>query len=180
MSRVVRGAVGGLLVAASIVAMGALTRYDYRVGTDAAELRLAWRTPVPRVVECREPTEAELQELPIHMRQDEICEGRAVGYQLEVRVDGQLRHRSLEAAAGARGDRPMHVFEALTLEPGARRVRVGFERADSAEAGVAGDAASVPARLVLDRRLEVGARDVLLVTYDRDERRLVLRHRSAE
>lgn len=181
MSRVTRVIVGVALVVASIIAMGVLTRYDYRAGTDAAELRLAWRAPVSRTVECREPTEQEMESLPIHMRQDEICEGRTVGYRLEVGVDGVIRHRSLEEAAGARGDRPMHVLEALTLEPGRRHVRVVFERADSAEAaGPAGAAAPVPARLVLDRRLEVGVRDVVLVTYDRDARRLELRRTPAQ
>lgn len=181
--RVVRALVGVALVAASIAGLGALTRWDWRAGADTAELRLAWRTPVPRVVECREPTAEELEELPIHMRQEEICEQRPVSYGLEVRVDGELRHRSVEAAAGARGDRPVHVFEALALEPGERHVRVVFERADPAgEAAdsAAGDGGPVPVRLVLDRRLEVGVRDVLLVTYDRAGRQLALRHRSGE
>lgn len=185
MNRVVRVAMGGLLVVASIAGLGVLTRYSHGASSDRGALRLAWRMPVPRLVECREPTEAELEALPIHMRQDEICEGRAVEYRLEVSVDGVVRHRSLKAGAGARGDRPIHVFQELPLEPGSRHVRVVFERADGAggETGdgtdawspgqADADATELPARLVLDRRLEVGVRDVVLVTYDRDGGRLV-------
>ncbi len=184
MSRVARIVVGGLLVAVSIAGLGLLTRYSHGASPDRAALRLAWRMPVPRVVECREPTAEELADLPIHMRQDEICEGRAVEYRLEVHVDGVARHRSLKAGAGARGDRPVHVFQELPLEPGSRHVRVVFERADgggapgagTAEDGTTGTGATeAPVRLVVDRTLEVEARDVVLVTYDRDGGRLVAR-----
>ncbi len=168
----VRRVVGLLLVAASIAGLGALTRFDYRAGTEDAAVRLAWRTPVPRVVECREPTAEEQAELPIHMRQDEICEGRTVRYRLEVRVDDDVRHRSLSGAAGARGDRPVHVFEELRLEPGIHRVRVTFERADTAV--VEGETA-LPDRMTFDRRFRLEPRAVVLITYDPARRELVRR-----
>lgn len=176
MRRASRVAIGAALAVAAVVAMGGLSRLQHTAEPERAELRLAWRTAVPRVVECREPTEEELRELPVHMRQDEICEGRAVRYRLEVRVDGELRHASTEGAAGVRGDRPLHVFEELPLEPGTRHVRIVFERADGTEPG-AGDDGSAPARVVLDRRFHLGVRDVLLVTYDAGERQLVTRDR---
>ena len=171
MSTVWRVLVGGTLVLATVLAMGVLTRFGWGVESDRAELRLAWRMPVPRVVECRQPTEEELAELPVHMRRDEICEGRAVAYSLEVRVDGELRHAARVEAAGARSDRPMNVFRELSLEPGTRSVRIVLERADSLDAG----STSIPDRLVLDRELDVAAREVVLVIYDVDGRELVLR-----
>ena len=130
MRTTVRVAVGTALVLAAVLAMGALTRVPFRASPDQAELRLAWRFRVPRVEHCREPTEEELEQLPVHMRQDEICEGRPVAYQLTVRVNGQLRHRSEVQASGARGDRPLYVFEALPLPPGAHRIQVVFQRED--------------------------------------------------
>lgn len=172
MSRAVRIGIGSALVLAAVVATGALTRFDYRTGGSAGELRLAWRMAVPRVVECRTPTPEELAELPVHMRQEEICEGRPVSYRLEVRVDGELRHRHTVRAEGARADRPMQVFETLTLEPGARDVRVVFERADEGDAS-SSESTSLPDRLVFDRRVDVAARDVVLVTWDADRRALV-------
>lgn len=180
-----RRALGGLVVVLVMLAIGGLTRYRYRAEPERAELRLTWRTRVPRVVECRTPTAEELAELPVHMRQEEICQGRAVPYRLEVRVDGRVVRRASEQGAGARGDRPLQVFEELPLAPGRRRIRVVFERADtvgpSGEAEPADSVAtSLPDRLVLDRTLDVGVRDVVLITYDRDGRRLILRDPSEE
>lgn len=172
MSRGVRAVVGGLLVAGVVVAIGGLTRYGYRAEPERGELRLAWRTSVPRIVECRTPTAEEQADLPVHMRQDEICEGRSVRYRLEVRVDGEVVRQASEAGAGARGDRPLHVFEEIPLEPGVRHIEVVFERADDATAD--SGRVSLPDRLVLDRKLDVGVRDVVLISYDRDERRLTL------
>lgn len=172
MKRAVRIVVGSALVLAAVLATGALTRFDYRAGGSRGELRLAWRMAVPRVVECRTPTAEELEELPVHMRQDEICEGRPVSYRLEVRVDGQVRHRATVRAEGARADRPMQIFETLPLEPGVRDVRVVFERADRGEAS-SSEATSLPDRLVFHRRLDVAERDVVLVTWDPDRRALV-------
>lgn len=171
-----RLAVGTVLVLAGVLAMGALTRFRYTAEPERAELRLAWRTPVPRVVECRVPTPEEQAELPVHMRKGEICEGRAVRYRLEVAVDGEVLRSSVEGAAGMRSDRPLHVFEEIPLAPGRRRIRIVFERADTAGAS-SGDTA-VPARLEFDRELRVGVHDVVLVTYDADRRRLVLGERS--
>lgn len=200
MSRAARIGLATLLVAVGVVALGVLTRVQYAAAPDRAELRLAWRALVPRVEECRRPTAEEQDELPIHMRQDEICEGRLVSYRLTLAVDGVVRHRSTVEAAGARGDRPLYVFEALPLEPGPHDIRVVFERTDGAAgdaadradtgsepepvAGGGGDASSpgtgagsgstVPDRLVLDRRVRVERHDVVLVGYDADARELVL------
>lgn len=170
--RALRIVIGVALAVAVIVATGALTRYQHPVAADRAELRLAWRLAVPRIEECRAVTPEEQAELPVHMRQDEVCEGRSVSYRLEVRVDDELRHQATVAPEGARGDRPMQVFETLPLEPGARRVAVVFERADTAASPGEID---VPSRLVWDRRLQIDPREVVLLTYDADERRLVRR-----
>ncbi len=185
---------GGALVVAGVLAMGAGTRVPWAASPDRAELRLAWRFRVPRVERCRTPTPEELAELPVHMRQAEICEGRPASYRLEVHVDDALRHASVVEAAGARGDRPLYVFQALPLEPGDHRLRVSFERTDlageedapgaaaavgppaaGATAAPGGTGSDVPDRLALDRRVRAGTHDVLLVTYDPDARALELR-----
>lgn len=131
MSRAARIGLGTLLVALGVVALGVLTRVQYAAVPDRAQLRLAWRALVPRVEECRRPTPEEQEELPIHMRQDEICEGRLVSYRLVVTVDGAVRLRSTVEAAGARGDRPLYVFEELPLESGPHDIRIVFERIDA-------------------------------------------------
>jgi hypothetical protein len=159
------------MVAFSIVATAELTRYDYRAGTEEAAVRLAWQTSVPRVVECRRPTEAELENLPIHMRQEEICEGQTVAYRLTVEVDGRVVRQKPVRAEGVRADRPLQVFEELRVDPGPRRVRVVFERADTADVG---DTA-LPDRVVFDRSLRVEPHEVVLITYDPGRRELVRR-----
>jgi hypothetical protein len=187
-----RGALGGLLALALMGGIGGLTRFAYVEPGDEAALRLAWRARVPRVEECRELTAEEQAELPAHMRRDEVCEGRVASYRLEVAVDGRVRHRALVSGAGARGDRPLYVFETLPLDPGRHRIRVVFARIDEG-GSVAGEGASsrgtpaeaedaepgtlepVPERLVLERTVEVKRRDVVLVSYDPVRRTLVLR-----
>lgn len=201
MRRGARIAVGSVVVLGVVLALGALTRLDYPATADRSELRLAWRFRVPRAEHCRRPTAEELESLPVHMRQAEICEARPASYRLEVRVDDELRHRSTVEASGARGDRPLYVFQALPLEPGDHRLRVTFERADPSggdgepgEGEAGGDAASgaggetgagdlpapghaapVPDRLVLDRRVRAAVHEALLVTYDPEARMLVVR-----
>jgi hypothetical protein len=161
-NRLVRAAVGAGLLLAVIVVMGSLTRAPFRATPGRAELRLAWRFRVPQTEQCRRPTSEELAELPVHMRQEEICERREGRYRLEVAVDGQIAHRSTVEAAGARGDRPIYVFEAVPLEPGAHRIRVVFERLDPA----ADTGSAAPDRLALVRDVRAAIHDVLLVTYD--------------
>lgn len=180
MRRWVWRGLAGLLVVAGVAAVGALTRVPYTPDPDAgASLRLAWRARVPLVEECRRLSEAEQEALPVHMRREVVCEGRVASYRLEVSVDGTVRHRSTVAGAGARGDRPIYVFESLPLEPGRREVRVEFERvgamADSAAQTARRGAGTIPERLGLDRTLDVGPREVVLVGYDPRLRELVIR-----
>jgi len=180
MARAARLVVGAALSLAVMAAVGAGTRWDYAPGSAAdASLRLAWRARVPLVEECRRLTEAEQEALPIHMRRDVVCEGRVASYALIVRVDGELRHRSTVAGAGARGDRPLYVFESIPLATGRHDVVVEFSRmgeaADSTGQTAGRGAETVPERLLLRRSVEVSPGQVVLVSYDHDRRELVLR-----
>jgi hypothetical protein len=192
-SPAVRVVLGVTLAVASVLAMGAASRYSYTADpAQEAELRLTWRTRAPLVKECRRLTQEEQDALPAHMRREEICEGRVASYRLEVRVDGAVRHSATIRGAGARGDRPLYVFETLRLEPGHHEVHVVFERVGAEASDVAGDgsgpasdvadvgepgrrAGSVPDRLELREGFDLAGRQVALVTYDAVERRLVLR-----
>jgi hypothetical protein len=174
--------VGAGLAAAAVLSMGVLTRFPYTAeGDDQAELRLTWRARTAPVEECRRLTRAEQDALPVHMRREEVCEGRVTSYRLDVVVDGTPRHSSVVKGFGARGDRPLYVFDAIRLEPGQHDVHVVFERvgagadgnAEAADARVAG----VPDRLELRASVEMGPGDVALVTYDATGRRLELRRR---
>jgi hypothetical protein len=179
--RGVRIGLGAGLAVASVLTMGALTRFAYTAGPDdQAELRLTWRARTAPVEECRRLTEAEQEALPIHMRREVICEGRVSSYRLVVMVDGEPWLSSTVKGSGARGDRPLYVFDAIRLAPGRHEVHVLFERVgEAAASGEEGErqarGTGVPDRLELRERLELGAGEVALVTYDATERRLVLR-----
>jgi hypothetical protein len=178
-----RGFLAVGLAAAGALALGALTRAPYTMEDSAdAELRLTWRARASQVEECRRLTEAEQEALPVHMRREVICEGRVASYRLEVRVDGQVRHGSTIRGAGARGDRPLYVFDAMRLPPGRHEVEVVFERIGTAADTSATQprSGSVPDRLELREDVELAAGDVALVTYDATERRLVLRQNPSE
>jgi hypothetical protein len=187
----VRVALGASLVVASALGMGLASRFSYGAdGGDQAELRLTWRTRAPQIEECRRLTQAEQEALPVHMRREVICEGRVSSYRLEVVVDGEPRHTSIVKGSGARGDRPLYVFDAIRLEPGHHTLDVVFERVGAAAGGADGadapvvrgretgspGASGVPDRLELRESLELAAGEVALVTYDATARRLVLRH----
>jgi hypothetical protein len=182
-SSAVRAALGLSLAVAAALAMGAASRFSYGAESgNEAELRLTWRARAPLVEECRRLTQEEQEALPAHMRREEVCEGRVASYRLDVWVDGEVRHRSTVHGAGARGDRPLYVFDALRLEPGRHSVHVVFERVGSASDDAASSpaasapsrrAGSVPDRLELREELELVAGEVALVTYDAVERRLV-------
>jgi hypothetical protein len=183
MTRPVRLGVGVVLAVTATVAIGVGSRFGFTaVHADRAELRLAWRARVPTVEECRRLTEVEQAELPVHMRRDMVCEGRVASYRLDVVVDGDRRHRSTVSGAGARGDRPLYVFESLPLEPGRHDIRVEFNRlGEDGEGERPTDGAeraselTIPDRLRWSGSVEVEGRDVVLVTYAAERRRLETR-----
>jgi len=173
---------------------------------DTPVLRLAWSVRPERIEHCRTLTDAELADVPAHMRQRVQCEGRSASYRLLVHVDGGTTLDTLVTGGGARSDRPVYVFRELNVPAGGHRLDVRFEReaeseaagADSVAGGgeVAGDTLmagravrereerrrrqeeAVPPRLELRADIRPEAREVLLVTYDIDRRALVLRTRG--
>lgn len=178
--RVVRVALGVVLALGVMALVGVLTRFEHTpADAEAAVLRLAWRARVPLVEECRRLSEEEQAALPVHMRRDVVCEGRVASYRMVVSVDDTVVHRGTISGAGARGDRPIYVFETLPLAPGRREIVVEFSRvgeaADSTVQSSRAGAETIPARLSLSRVVEVALRDVVLVSYDPVERDLVLR-----
>jgi hypothetical protein len=176
MSPGARLGLGAVLILTSVLGMGLATRFHYTADPgDAGELRLTWRARAPLVEECRRLSPEERDALPVHMRRDEICEGRVASYRLRVWVDGEVRHSSIVHGAGARGDRPLYVFDRLRLDPGEHDVHVVFRRVGSAPGEPADRHGPVPDLLELQERLVLSAGEVALVTYDAVERRLVLK-----
>lgn len=191
-------AVLGVLGAAAVLALVRLGSFiPYTAERDVgAIVRLAWRARGQHVRECRELSPQELERLPVHMREKEVCEGRLLPYRLVVAVDGAQLVDRLVHGAGAREDRPLYVYEDLVVQPGTHRVVISFtlaasspahgeeedahqaeEHGERREADTHGEPrqAATPPRLALDTTLELGSRRVLLVTYNEEREQLVVR-----
>jgi hypothetical protein len=170
------GAVAALGITA---ALGALSQVPYEPsGAGRAVVRFAWRARSVRVEECRAVTPQEQENLPAHMRRAEVCEGTVLPYRVQARVDGELRLNQLVEPAGARGDRPLFVFEELQVTPGPHRLEVTFEREGDAASGDT-EAGATPAQLALTQEIELAVNEVALITYDATRRELVLRGHGA-
>ncbi|MCC6316956.1 MAG: hypothetical protein IT361_04620 [Gemmatimonadaceae bacterium] len=140
-------------------------------------LRLSWRARGERLERCRPATATELASTPAHMRQATICEGvRVPPYELRVAVDAQELRSGLVAGSDVAGDRPMYVFHEFDLAPGRHHVRVELKRRDETAPADTSDArsAAVPRQLLLDTTIVAIAREVVLVTYNEEARRLDL------
>ena len=164
---------GAALAVGSTVALGGLSQVPYRPEVVShAVIRLAWRARGVTVKECRTLTPEEQEKVAVHMRRTQVCEGRTLPYRLRAEVDGEARIDETVHAGGARGDRPLFVLHDLAVAPGRHRVAVSFTRDTVPEEGVS-EQEITPAVLEFDRHIDVGAGQILLVTYDPDRRTLV-------
>jgi hypothetical protein len=171
--------------------------------SEAALIRLAWSARPERIETCREPSEAELAALPAHMRQRVVCEGTSARYRLQVSRDGTPVLDEVVRGSGLRHDRPVYLLRDLPTPPGRHDLEVRFERIDSLNpaalaapqvderdrdsliAGLPGRdrreaderehrrLEAVPASLTLREVVTLDPRQILLVTYDVEGRRLV-------
>lgn len=160
MSAAARWVVATALAVLATGLLGALSRapVPWAEGEEAA-LRLTWRLRSAEVASCIRPTPEELERLPPHMRNPDACTGRMPAFSLTVQVDGETVHEEVVEGAGARGDRPIYVFQEIPVAPGARAVRVAFAAQDPGR--VEGLRA-----LHLDTLVTLAPRQVVLVTHE--------------
>lgn len=193
---------GGVLAAAVMLGIVAASHVPLRVHPSSdAMLRVAWTARPERVERCRTLGEEELAALPQHMRQRVVCEGSTARYRLEVRRDGALLVADTVRGGGMRHDRALYVLRELRVPSGRSALEVRLTRLDSttgagpeaavAASGVAGGQApltdrerreadergrrvadEVPPSLALRETVTLAPREVMLVTYDREARRL--------
>jgi hypothetical protein len=111
----------------ALLALGWLSRAPYTpTDTKTGLLRLSWRHRGEPAEVCRQRTPEELEALPVHMRTAEDCQRRRIEYPLVVRVDGAPPDSTRIRPEGARGDRPVYVFQERPLPPGVHDVEVIF------------------------------------------------------
>ena len=136
------------------------------------------------------------------MRQSVVCEGAAARYRLDVSRDGTPLATAVVRGGGLRHDRQLYVLRELAVPSGRATIEVRLTRLDSTRASDdtphdddsphddaphddardredrSGEerrrrmADEVPASLVLRETLTLAPREVLLVTYDQEARRL--------
>jgi len=168
----------------------------------AALLRLSWSARPERIEICRTLSQKELEEREEHMRQRVECDGRFATYDLRVTVDGRSVAESVVRGGGFRHDRSIYLLREVDIPSGERHLQVTFTRREktvedgaslatrapgATDTGLfAGRAArevterarraraAVPARLMLDTTITLGARRVVVITYDHERRVLVV------
>lgn len=179
------------------VGLAALSRGSWRAHPgDTAVVRLTLSARPELIETCRRLSEAELAGRPEHMRQAVECEGSAASYRLQVRRDEALLADQVLRGGGLRSDRPIYVLSDYPVPPGSYRLRVALHRVESvtpdttgvmADSGLSLDREvreaeerqrrrleAIPAELSLDETVTLGAREVVLVVWDADSRRLRL------
>lgn len=185
MSTPLRPLPGAFIGIVGVLLLAALSRIPWDPGEAHAVIRLSWRTPGKLIEQCRELTQEELDALPIHMRRSEVCEGRLVPYRLHVMLDGEEVIEEMVRAAGAREDRPLYVLRDLPVEPGHHAIIVrwepaGFPVEEDGEAHRTPEAEEERGNaLFLTAEVRLEPRDISLITYDPNDRRLVVRGHSA-
>ena len=201
---VVRGALAVVATALGLAALAASSAVSIPWhGNHTAALRLSWSARPERIEVCRLLSTAEVEALNEHMRQRVECDGQSATYALRVRVDGALLGNDVVRGGGLRNDRPLHLLRTFTFAPGVRRIQLEFARreragADTASGGTAvapvadtgifaGRAAreasergrrtraAVPPLMTLDTMLTFAPQQVILMTFDADQRRLVVK-----
>ncbi|MGZ8375821.1 MAG: hypothetical protein ACXW0Z_01150 [Gemmatirosa sp.] len=197
-----RRALAAAVTVGAVAGLSAASAIRMRVHPDPAEsrLRVSFSARPERVETCRAVGADELAQLPEHMRQSVVCEGAAARYRLDVWRDGAPLATAVVRGGGLRHDRQLYVLRDLPVASGRATIEVRLTRLDSARAptgvpptGVpptdsdddetvledrSGEerrrrmADEVPASLVLRETLTLAPREVLLVTYDQEARRL--------
>jgi hypothetical protein len=173
-------------IAGALVALGVIGGVTYASNvplpshpTSDALLRLAWSARPERVEDCRQRSDAELAQLPQHMRQAVVCEGTTAEYRLQVRVGGTLAVDRVVHGGGLRHDRRLYVLEEVPVPPGEDFVEVRFDRlgpggSSAAQASErAARVESVPPHLSFEQHVVFSPRQVVLVTYAAETQRLV-------
>ena len=137
-----------------------------------ALVRLSWRVDGISLEECRQRSDEELANLPIHMRNPEACIGRIAPYRLQVALNGTLLVNDTIHPGGARGDRPIYVLSDFPVDPGEHRVQVRFD--PILLPGTTWLPGAQP--LSFDQTVSLGQREIVLVTLDDDTKQLVVRY----
>ena len=94
--------------------------------TEGSELVVTFKHPGQVSENCRELTEEEIAQRPVHMRRAKICDRARAAVRLRVGIDGATVLESSFPPAGIWGDGNSVAVERIRVEPGEHRVRVAI------------------------------------------------------
>ena len=184
----IRRVIGVILGTGAGLALAALSAIPVKVNGNAEEamIRVAFSARPQRIETCREVSDEELAEIPVHMRQTTVCEGITATYLLEVLHRDTLVTSAPVHGGGLRRDRQLYVLRELRVPSGPTTIEVRLTRIDSVaapsdtlanrdretEERERRRSDEVPPSLRLRESVTLEAREVLLVTYDQARRQL--------
>jgi hypothetical protein len=181
-------AAGTIIAAGGLALLAGLSGWRYRAHpSGTALLRVAFSARPQQLERCREVSAEELARRPVHMRQRIECVGHSASYRLDLRVDGAEVSAQTLRGGGVRHDRPVSVLIEQPITPGPHALLLEVTRVESADSEETRPVDStrrarqspLPASLQLAASPTFVAGRVVLVTYDVEQRQLVLRTHSA-
>jgi hypothetical protein len=200
---IVRRAAGIVVAVAALSALVAVSRLPMQLFTpEGAALRLSIGARPERIEICRAQTDSELARVAPQMQQRLICDGTTARYRAEVLANDTPLVDRVVRGGGLRHDRQIYVYREAALRPGPTRLVVRLTRLDSAttnaatveqDATATGSAPpldraarevqerrrrreeAIPPQLQLDTTMTIAPREVVLISYESEARRLELR-----
>ena len=124
MSRAARLGLGTLVTTAVIVGAAVLSAWPswHTIPEGTAVVKLAFSHGGQR--QCRQLTEAELEELPPNMRRREVCDRERPPVRVELEIDGETAFAGDLPPTGLAGDGPSQVYKSFVVPAGAHRLAV--------------------------------------------------------
>ncbi len=155
-----------LLLVAVSWGLGAFAAFPWAASDpQGALLRVAIKHVAAFEHEARSRSKEEIEKLPLHMRPqsaERSRTGRRVESLLTLSVDGARLLRKSYSPGGLRGDGPTFAYEEVPLGPGQHRLQIVLADGQTDRAG------ERPRSFTLDREVEVGPGQALLVEFSED------------
>lgn len=115
-----------LVVAAAGAAVVVPTFTPWAAPARKTELVVSFKHPGQSGQHCRMLSEEEKAALPIHMRQDRVCERERANVRLRILVDGRIKHQKAYEPRGLSADGNSVAIARVAVEPGAHVVEVAI------------------------------------------------------
>jgi hypothetical protein len=96
------------------------------IGTDEAVVSLTFSHAGQRIEECRQLTQAELDELPPNMRMATQCQRERHPVQVIFKADGETLYQESLKPSGVWSDGESTVYGRFPLKQGSRRLYIGM------------------------------------------------------